>query len=63
MKKYYVYSACGDAHRAESREALLEKFVSLAKESVVDPFALAETILALGAADDLRGLSAALARA
>jgi 2-methylcitrate dehydratase PrpD len=52
--------ATGEPENPVSREALLEKFVSLAADSVADPRALARTILALDAAADLSTLSAAL---
>ena len=53
--------ALGEPENPVSREALIEKFVSLAGESVTDPLALADTILSLDKAPDLSALSAALA--
>jgi 2-methylcitrate dehydratase PrpD len=55
-----VNFATGEPENPVSREALIEKFMSLAAESVPDPRALAQTILALDAASDLNTLSAAL---
>jgi len=52
--------ATGEPENPISRAALVEKFVSLAAESVANPRALAEIILALDAAPDLSGLGAAL---
>ena len=49
----------GEPENPVSREALIDKFVSVAGESVADPQALADTILALDNAPDLRALSAA----
>jgi len=52
--------ATGEPENPISRAALVEKFVSLAAESVANPRGLAEIILALDAAPDLSGLGAAL---
>jgi 2-methylcitrate dehydratase PrpD len=58
--KTRVDFATGEPENPVSREALIEKFVSLAAESVADPKALAQTVLSLDAAPDLSGLGAAL---
>jgi len=52
--------ATGEPENPVSRAALIEKFVSLAAESVADPDRLAATILALDAASDLGALASAL---
>jgi 2-methylcitrate dehydratase PrpD len=48
--------ATGEPENPVRREALVEKFVSLAAGSVAEPQALAETILTLDALPDLRSL-------
>jgi 2-methylcitrate dehydratase PrpD len=55
-----VRFATGEPENPVPREALLEKFVSLASDSVADASALAQTILTLDAAPDLSALTAAL---
>jgi 2-methylcitrate dehydratase PrpD len=55
-----VEFATGEPENPVPLPALIDKFVSLAGESVSDPAALAERILALDAETDLRGLSADL---
>ena len=52
--------ASGEPENPVSRAGLIEKFVSLAQESVSDPLAIAERILTIDGEVDLRGLSAAL---
>jgi 2-methylcitrate dehydratase PrpD len=52
--------ASGEPENPVPRAGLIEKFVSLAAESISDPAALAERILGLDAEADLRGLGAAL---
>ena len=52
--------ASGEPENPVSRAGLIEKFVSLAQESVSDPLAIAERILTIDDEVDLRGLSAAL---
>jgi 2-methylcitrate dehydratase PrpD len=55
-----VRFATGEPENPVPREALREKFVSLAAASVADPSALAQTILTLDAAPNLSPLTAAL---
>jgi 2-methylcitrate dehydratase PrpD len=54
--------ATGEPENPVSREALIDKFVSLAAESVADPQALARTILTLDSQPDLDSLATALGR-
>jgi 2-methylcitrate dehydratase PrpD len=55
-----VEFASGEPENPVPRSALVEKFVSLASESVATPAALAERILAIDSEADLRGLGTAL---
>jgi 2-methylcitrate dehydratase PrpD len=55
-----VEFATGEPENPVPRPALIDKFVSLAAESVAEPAALAERILAIDVETDLRGLTAAL---
>jgi 2-methylcitrate dehydratase PrpD len=48
--------ASGEPENPVAREALVAKFVSLATDSVADPKALAQRILEIDRASDLRGL-------
>jgi 2-methylcitrate dehydratase PrpD len=52
--------ASGEPENPVSREALIEKFVSLAAQSVVDAHALATRILSIDSEPNLIGLAAAL---
>jgi hypothetical protein len=52
--------ATGEPENPVRRDALIEKFVSLAAESVAEPRALAEMILTLDALPDVRALGTAL---
>ncbi len=56
-----VQYATGEPENPVPREALVAKFMSLATGVVADPFKLADAILSLDSAADLRGFTAALA--